>query len=79
MVSANQSFSKIYTYTLPATWNANNMTVVAFINKKIGATPIISQGTEVLNAEEAFIGFPTATLDVADNQFSVGECYPNPR
>jgi hypothetical protein len=78
MVSANQSFSKTYTYTLPATWNANNMTVVAFINKKMGATPIISQGTEVLNAEEAFIGFPTATSDVADNQFSVGECYPNP-
>ncbi|HNF71184.1 MAG TPA: Omp28-related outer membrane protein [Chitinophagaceae bacterium] len=77
-VAANSSYSKTYTYTIPTTWNAQNITVAAFINKKIGTTPVLSTGTEVLNAAEAFIGHPTATsmTDILHTQ--VGEVYPNP-
>ncbi len=77
-VSVNQSFSKTYTYTLPAAWDANYITAVAFINKKIGTSPVLSSGTEVLNAEEAFIGFPTSANSIEKNILTVSECYPNP-
>lgn len=77
-VSVNQSFSKTYTYTLPAAWNDRQITVVAFINKKVGTSPILSQGTEILNAEEAKVGVATSIKDIDKTQFQVSECYPNP-
>lgn len=78
-VTANQSFSKTYTYTLPSTWNDKHITVAAFINKKIGASPTISVGTEVLNAEEASLtAAPASVVSQTSNASFVGDCYPNP-
>ena len=78
-VSANQSFSKTYTYTLPTGWNDQHITAAAFINKKIGASPTISIGTEVLNAEEASLTAAPASVGAQNSYASfVGDCYPNP-
>jgi hypothetical protein len=76
-VTSGQSFTKTYTYTLPATMNENNIHVAAFINKKVGTSPVMSTGTEVLNAQDVRVfNAPTAITKV-ENKNAV-TCAPNP-
>ncbi len=53
--AANQSFSKTYTYTIPAGYNENNMKLVAMM-QKFGATP---DDREILNSIQAKLVTPT--------------------
>ncbi|MBL7765374.1 MAG: Omp28-related outer membrane protein [Chitinophagaceae bacterium] len=76
-VTANSSYSKSYSYTLPSTMNANQIKIVAFINKKIGASPVVSTGTEILNAQYTDINTSTAVNDIPKN-ITHQACHPNP-
>jgi hypothetical protein len=77
-VAAGASYSKTYTYTVPAAVNDKNMRVVAFINKKVGTAPTLSTGTEILNAKVATVSGPLAASTLTKNNFSVGNVFPNP-
>ena len=77
-VNAGQHFSKSYTYTLPAAWNASNMKVVAFVSYYNSTS---SLGGEVLNAQEVALGQSvTAVMEnpSAINTVSLDAAYPNP-
>lgn len=77
-VTAGQTFTKTYTYTVPAAVNLNHMRVVAFVNKKIGTTPVYDSGTEILNSEVAHVSTaPLAISNVNKNRI-VATCSPNP-
>lgn len=79
-VASGQSFSKSYSYTLPATMNDDHVKIVAFINERVGASPTQSSGTEILNSEVKSI-WASATgmsevsfdgsLQVSPNPFSM--------
>ena len=76
-VSAGQHYSKSYTYTLPAAWNAANMKVVAFVSYYNSGT---SRGDEVLNAQQVVLGQTIAAVEenpAAMNNVSL-DAYPNP-
>jgi hypothetical protein len=78
-VSANSNYTKTYTYTIPAAWNDKHLRVVAFINEKVGATPTLSTGTEILNSAVAPVIYgPLSTNTIQAPQFSVADVYPNP-
>ncbi len=77
-VSAGQYYSKSYTYTLPAAWNATNMKVVAFVGYYNSTTAL---GGEVLNAQQVALGQSvTAVIEnpAAINNVSLDAAYPNP-
>jgi hypothetical protein len=79
-VNAGDVFSKTYTYTVPAGLKEKNLRVVAFINKKVGASPVLSTGTEILNAKGTAVvtSFPLSNTEISIPTFSVGSVYPNP-
>lgn len=70
-VTSGNSYSQIYSYTLPSTWNATNVSIVAFVSK-YGAA---SSAREILNSIKGVIGTATgiienhnvASLDVKQN------------
>ncbi|MFN0187960.1 MAG: Omp28-related outer membrane protein, partial [Bacteroidia bacterium] len=76
-VSAGSSYSKTFTYTVPSGWDENNVKILAFINKKVGASPVPSSGTEILNAESIGI---TGTTSLNENNQEISEikASPNP-
>ncbi len=75
-VSAGATYSQTYNYTVPATWNASNVYIVAFVNKA-GTT---STTREIMNANRVVIG--SSTVDVAENkaidQLQIKNAFPNP-
>ena len=77
-VSAGSSYTKTYSYTIPASWNENNVKVVAFVNKKIGATPVASTGTEILNAESIHITGGTTAINENNSNLNDLKASPNP-
>lgn len=77
-VSAGSSFSSTFTYTIPSNWNENNVKILAFINKKVGATPVPSSGTEILNAESIGITGTTSSLNENNQEISEIKASPNP-
>ncbi|HNA17472.1 MAG TPA: T9SS type A sorting domain-containing protein, partial [Ferruginibacter sp.] len=76
-VASGQSFTKTYTYTLPSTIYANHVKIVAFINERVGSSPVMSSGTEILNAEVKSIWATTTGVEeqAFDGAISVS---PNP-
>lgn len=72
--NANDTYSKHYTYTLPATWKNNKCRVIAFVNKHDAASYMNRQ---VLNATKS--GFLTNTLGIEDVKPAISvKMWPNP-
>lgn len=75
-ISAGQSFSKSYSYTLDPSWNDTNVKVVAFVgyfNDTLGGN--------VLNAGQVMLG--QSTVGIAENPEAINNvtldaAYPNP-
>jgi Outer membrane protein Omp28 len=77
-VTAGSNFTKTYSYTIPQGWNENNVKITAFINKKIGAVPVPSSGTEILNAESIQIIGGTTSINENNTDLSNLKASPNP-
>lgn len=78
-VTSGGSYSKTYTYTLPSTWNASKVYIIAFVSK-YGSTVAAK---EILNANKGLIGTSTmATTGVDEsingNQIELKQNAPNP-
>jgi hypothetical protein len=76
-VSAGQTFSKSFSYTLPSNWNANNMKVLAFVSRH---HPSDAFQRDLLNANEttSLIGVVGIEEDPAAALVSTHGVYPNP-
>jgi len=77
-VSAGSAFSKTFTYTIPSTWDENQVKILAFINKKVGTSPVPSTGTEILNAEWTGITGTTTSVNENNQDISDIKTSPNP-
>lgn len=70
---ANDTYSKHYTYTLPATWNYTKCRLTAFVNKYSSSF----SDRKVLNATKS--GFLTSTLGVENVKPAISvKMWPNP-
>ncbi|MBS1775190.1 MAG: Omp28-related outer membrane protein [Bacteroidetes bacterium] len=79
-VSSGQSFTKTYTYTIPATltgpiyrWNENNMHIVAYVSE-YDANPA---ARPILNSAETHLLWPLSVNNIASGINST-KVYPNP-
>jgi hypothetical protein len=81
-VSANNTYSKRYTYTIPGTWDASHTFIVGFVSKydTNGTGGVDTTKLEVLNANSARLGTSTilAVEDIAKSNISAGNVFPNP-
>ena len=76
-VATGGSYNQTYTYTIPSTWNASKVYIVAFVSKDGGTKTT----REILNANKALIGTSTPTgINENSNvdQVQVKENSPNP-
>lgn len=77
-VSAHTNYSKTYNYTLPASWDESQMTIVAFISKHDS----LNTKREVLNAAEVGLGdsiiIYTGFNGEETNQVELKQNTPNP-
>ncbi len=76
-VASGASYSKTYTYTLPATMNAAKTYIVAFVSKHGTA----NTAREIMNANKVIVGNNTVGIEEnvnAENQIEVKEATPNP-
>ncbi|MFI5148945.1 MAG: Omp28-related outer membrane protein [Bacteroidia bacterium] len=80
-VSSGGNYSKSYTYTIPAGWNATHVKIVGYVCHW-GASPTTVDTTQmyILNANEARLGSSSTTgiVEATETGFSVGNAYPNP-
>ncbi|MBS1783285.1 MAG: choice-of-anchor J domain-containing protein [Bacteroidetes bacterium] len=79
-VSSGQSFTKTYTYTIPATlsgpiyrWNENNMHIVAYVSE-YDANPT---ARPILNSAETHLLWPLSVNNISSG-INATKVYPNP-
>jgi Outer membrane protein Omp28/FlgD Ig-like domain len=81
-VSANNTYSKTYTYTIPGTWDASHTFIVGFVSKygTNGAGGVDTTKIEVLNANNVRLGtsIVLATEEITKSTVSAGNPFPNP-
>lgn len=75
-VTAGQTFSKTFTYTVPSSWKPNNLYIIAFVSK-YGAA---ANAREIMNADKGLVGTTTATAidEQPSNLIEIKGNYPNP-
>lgn len=76
-VSAGQSFTHTFTYTLPTAWNDQKMKVVAFVSNY---HPTNVNQRDILNANETIdLNSTVGVNEITDgNLIGSHSCYPNP-
>lgn len=74
-VTSGNSYSQTYSYTLPSTWNATKVSIVAFVSK-YGAA---ASAREILNSIKGVIGTSTGIFENNDAaSIEVKQNAPNP-
>lgn len=78
-VTAGNSYSKSYSFTIPSTWNASNVKIAAFVNK-YGETSGTIDLTKIpiINGAETELGTSVAVENVSEISATTVSTQPNP-
>jgi hypothetical protein len=78
-VAANSSYQKLYNYSVPSTWNATHLHIVAFVSH-YGTTGGFVDTTkiDILNANTVRMGHMTAINEISNSQIPEINIFPNP-
>jgi hypothetical protein len=80
-VSSGGNYSKSYSYTIPAGWNATHVKIVGFVCQRGTSTTVAdTTNMSIINSEEVRLGTSTLTgiVEAKENGVNLGNAYPNP-